>query len=42
MPVAKRRQEGVSSVMIWVEIIDQRIIGPFKVDETVKLNSAVL
>lgn len=40
MSVAKRRQQGVSCLMIWVEIVDQSIIGPFKVDEAVKLNSA--
>ena len=38
MPVAKRRQQGSGSMMIWVEILDQTIIGPFKV-EGVEMNS---
>lgn len=33
-------KQGGGSVMIWDEIVDQQIIGPFKFDEKVKLNSA--
>ena len=36
--VSKRRQQGGSSEMRYVGIVDQTIIEPFKVDEGVKLN----
>ena len=39
MSVAKRKQ-GNSSVVICAVVVDQTIIGPFKVDEGVKLNAA--
>lgn len=39
MSVAKRRQQRGSSFIIQAGIVDQTIIGPFKVDEGVKLNS---
>ena len=31
--VAKRKQQGGCSVMIWAGIVDQTNIEPFKVDE---------
>ena len=31
-------QQESSSVIIWVEIVNNTIIGPFKIDEEVKLN----
>ena len=40
VPVVKKRQQRGGSVMIWDGIVDQTIIGPFKIDEEVKLNSA--
>ena len=40
MPVAKRRQQKNVSVMVWAGIVDQTIIGSFKVNEGVKLDSA--
>ena len=42
MPVAKRRQHGDGSVLIWAGIVNQTIIGPFKVSESFKLNSAIV
>ena len=38
-PVAKRRQQGDSSMMIWAGI-NQTITGSFKAKEEIKLNSA--
>ena len=40
MPVTLRIQQGGGSVMIWGGIVNQTIIGLYKVDEGVKLNSA--
>ena len=40
LPVAKRRQQEGSSVMIRTGIANQMIIGPVKVDKEIKLNSA--
>ena len=34
-----RHQQGVGGVMIWAGIIGNEVIGPFKVEEGVKLNS---
>ena len=38
MPVAKRSQQGDSSLITWAGIVNQTIIRPFKVVEEVKLN----
>ena len=35
-----RRQQGGGGIMIWAGIVNDRIIGPFKVDDGVKMNSA--
>ena len=35
-----KRQRGGSSEMIWVGIVTWTICGPFKIDESVQLNSA--
>ena len=35
-------QQRGASVLIWAGIVDQTIIGSFKVDKEVKLNSANL
>ena len=40
MPVAKRSQLGDNCVMIWTRIVNQTIIGPFKIDDKVQENSA--
>ena len=39
-PRRMKRQQGGGGVMIWAGIVDRTIIGPFRVDEGVKLNSA--
>ena len=38
-PPRLRRQQGGGGIMIWAGIVDDKVIGPFKVDEGVKLNS---
>ena len=38
MPVAKRRQEVGGCAMILTEIVNQTIIGPFRINKRVKLN----
>ena len=38
-PTRMKRQQGGGGVMIWAGIVHRTIIGPFKVDEGVKLNS---
>ena len=38
-PTRLRRQQGGGGIMIWAGIVDSEIIGPFKVDDGVKLNS---
>ena len=38
--MAKRRQQGGDSVIIWAGIVNQSTIGPFKVNERFKLNCA--
>ena len=35
-----REGNGEVTVMIWARIVNQTIIGPFKVNEAIKLNSA--
>ena len=40
VPVSKRKQQGRDSLIIWDGIVDQTIIGPFKVDERIKLKRA--
>ena len=42
VPVAKRRQQRGDSVTMWVGIVDQIIIGPFKVNEWFNLNNATI
>ena len=42
MPVAERRQQRGSNVIILTGIISQAIIGSFKFDEENKLNSATI
>ena len=32
-----RREKGGGNVMIWVEIIDNQIVGPFRVPDGVKM-----
>ena len=39
-PRRMKRQQGGGGVMICAAIVDRTIIGPFKVNEGVKLNSA--
>ena len=39
-PEILRRQQGGGGIMIWAGIVNDRIIGPFKVDDGVKMNSA--
>lgn len=39
VPGRLRRQQGGGGVMIWAGIVGSEIIGPFKVEEGVKLNS---
>ena len=39
MPVSKRGQQGGGSVMIRTRIVYPTIIGPFKVNESVQINS---
>ena len=34
-----RRQQGGGGIMIWAAIVGKRLIGPFKVDKGVKMNS---
>ena len=41
-PSRMKRQQGGGGVMVWAGIVHQTIIGPFKVDEGVKLNSESL
>ena len=41
MSVAKRRQQRGDSAMILPRIVNQTIIGPFKIDEGFKLNRAI-
>ena len=36
-PQSKIRREGGGSVMIWVEIINNQIVGPFRVPDGVKM-----
>jgi len=38
-PTRLRRQQGGGGIMIWAGIVNDRVIGPFKVDDGVKLNS---
>ena len=38
-PEILRRQQGGGGIMIWAGIVDNRMIGPFKVREGVKINS---
>ena len=38
-PVSKRRQQGGGSIMIWAGIYGDKLIGPYKVDDGVKLTS---
>ena len=40
MLVVKIRQIETDCVMIWAKILHQTIIGPFKVDQKVRLNSS--
>ena len=40
MTVAKTRQQGDGRVMLWAELVGQNSIGPYRVDEGVKLNRA--
>lgn len=40
VPMTKTRQQEGGRVRIWAGIADQTNIGPFKVDEGVKLNNA--
>ena len=39
MPVIMRRQQGGGGVMFWAAIVDNRLVGPFKVESNVKMNS---
>lgn len=39
-PSRMRRQQGGGGIMIWAGIVNDKVIGPFKVDDGVKLNSA--
>ena len=38
-PWVARRQQGGGGVMFWAGIVKDRLIGPFKVDSSVKMNS---
>ena len=38
-PVSKRQQQGRGSIMIWAGIYGDKPIGPYKVDDGVKLTS---
>ena len=40
IPVVKRRQQGDSSLMTWAGIVDQNIFESFKINYSVKLDSA--
>lgn len=39
VPVIMRRQQGGGGVMFWAAIVDNRLVGPFKVESNVKMNS---
>ena len=39
VPIRFRRQQGGGGVMFWAGIVGNRLIGPFKVEEGVKMNS---
>ena len=39
MPVIMRRQQGGGGVMFWAAIVDNRLVGPFKVESNVKITS---
>lgn len=39
VPGRLRRQQGGGGIMIWAAIVGNELIGPFKVDDGVKLNS---
>lgn len=38
-PIRLRRQQGGGGVMVWAAIIDDTLIGPFRVQDGVKINS---
>ena len=38
-PPRLRKQHGGGGIMMWAGIVNDKVIGPFKVDEGVKLNS---
>ena len=39
IPVRLRRQQGARGVMFWARIVGNKLIGPFRVSERVKLDS---
>ena len=38
-PTRKRRQQGGGGVMFWAAIVNDELVGPFKVEKGVKINS---
>ena len=38
-PTLLRRQQGGGGIMIWAGIVGNRMVGPFKIEEGVKINS---
>ena len=41
VPWVLRRQQGGGGVMFWAGIVGNRIVGPFKVDSALKMNSEI-